>query len=383
MTDSGIRLSFFVFRFFVRHPSSLTAHPRSGRLPQHFRMSRSPLSEPLLQVENLETHFFTPTGVVQAVRSVSFRVHRGETVGIVGESGSGKSVTSLSIMRLVPDPPGRIVNGSVKLDGQEVLALPKREMRRIRGEKMSMIFQDPFSSLNPTMALGEQVAEAIRTHRHVGKREARDRTIELFRAVRIPSPELRYRQYPHQVSGGQRQRVMIAIAFSTNPQLLIADEPTTALDVTVQAQIIALMADFQKRTEAAILLITHDLGVVAEMCDRVLVMYAGRIVEEASVEQIFRAPKHPYTVGLLESLPQLNAEPGMRLKSIPGAPPDLANLPPGCPFADRCPHVMEVCGVDDPAPRKADTGQWTRCHLYPESHPPSQETRTRGVQSDV
>ncbi len=334
-------------------------------------MTHPPLSDPLLQVDSLDTHFFTPTGVVKAVRGVSFRVDRGETVGIVGESGSGKSVTSLSIMRLVPDPPGRIVNGSVKLDGQDILSLPEREMRGIRGEKMSMVFQDPFSSLNPTMTLGEQVAEAIRAHRHVGKREARDRTIELFRAVRIPSPELRYRQYPHQVSGGQRQRVMIAIAFSTNPQLLIADEPTTALDVTVQAQIIALMADFQKRTEAAILLITHDLGVVAEMCDRVLVMYAGRIVEEASVEQIFRSPKHPYTVGLLESLPQLNTEPGTRLKSIPGSPPDLANLAAGCPFADRCPHLMEICRVGDPAAREVVSGQWTRCHLYSEPPPDS------------
>ena len=230
-----------------------------------------------------------------------------------------------------------------------------------------MVFQDPFSSLNPTMTLGEQVAEAIRVHDRVGKREARNRTLELFRAVRIPSPEIRYRQYPHQVSGGQRQRVMIAIAFSTSPDLLIADEPTTALDVTVQAQIIALMADFQKKSNAAILLITHDLGVVAEMCDRVLVMYAGRIVEEASVKQIFRAPKHPYTVGLLESLPQLNAEPGGRLKSIPGSPPDLANLPLGCPFQDRCPRVMDICLHDDPSPREAAPGQWTRCHLYPES----------------
>ena len=325
------------------------------------------MNEPLLQVENLHTHFFTPAGVVKAVRGVSFRVDRGETVGIVGESGSGKSVTSLSLMRLVPDPPGRIVEGSIKLEGSEILTQPEREMRGIRGRRMSMVFQDPFSSLNPTMMLGEQVAEALRIHERVSKREARDRTIELFRAVRIPSPEIRYRQYPHQVSGGQRQRVMIAIAFSTSPDLLIADEPTTALDVTVQAQIISLMADFQKKSNAAILLITHDLGVVAEMCDRVLVMYAGRIVEEASVQELFRAPKHPYTVGLLESLPQLNAEPGARLRSIPGTPPDLANLPAGCPFQDRCPRVMEICRHNDPAAREAAPAQWTRCHLYPES----------------
>src|SRR5205823_4079480 len=216
----------------------------------------------------------------------------------------------------------------------------------------------------PTMTLGEQVAETIRVHEKVGKREARDRTIDLFRAVRIPSPEIRYKQYPHQVSGGQRQRVMISIAFSTNPDLLIADEPTTALDVTVQAQIMSLMADFQKKTNAAILLITHDLGVVAEMCDRVLVMYAGKIVEEASVEQLFRAPRHPYTIGLLESLPQLNADRAARLKSIPGQPPDLAHLPAGCAFADRCPSVMDVCRTTEPPVIETEPGQTARCHLF-------------------
>ena len=282
----------------------------------------------------------------------------------MGESGSGKSVTALSLMRLVPDPPGRIVSGSIRLEGEDIISLPEREMRSLRGSKMSMVFQDPFSSLNPTMTLGEQVVEAIRAHNRVSRREAMGRTIGLFRSVRIPSPEIRIKQYPHQVSGGQRQRVMIAIAFSTNPALLIADEPTTALDVTVQAQIMALMADFQKRSNTAILLITHDLGVVAEMCDSVLVMYAGRIVEEATVEQVFRAPKHPYTVGLLESLPQLNAERGARLRSIPGQPPDLANLSPGCPFADRCPHVMDICRIEDPAPRETAPGQWVRCHLF-------------------
>jgi oligopeptide/dipeptide ABC transporter ATP-binding protein len=322
------------------------------------------LSTPLLQVENLQTHFFTSGGVVKAVRGVSFHVNRGETVGIVGESGSGKSVTSLSLMRLVPDPPGKIVAGSVKLDGEEILALPPRRMQKVRGGRMSMVFQDPFSSLNPTMTLGEQVIEAIRAHSSMSRREARDRTLELFRAVRLPSPELRLKQYPHQISGGQRQRVMIAVAFSTNPELLIADEPTTALDVTVQAQIMALMGDFQKRTDAAILLITHDLGVVAEMCDRVLVMYAGQIVEAGSAEQIFHLPKHPYTVGLLESLPQLNADRTTRLTSIPGQPPDLAKLPPGCPFADRCPRVMEICRMEEPGRTEVAPGQYVRCHLY-------------------
>ena len=322
------------------------------------------MDAPLLEVENLETEFHTSGGIVRAVRGVSFHVHRGETVGIVGESGSGKSVTSLSLMRLIPNPPGRIAGGSVKLDGQEILNLPERQMRAIRGGRMAMIFQDPFSSLNPTMTLGEQVTEAIRAHAKVSKREARNRALELFRLVRIPSPEIRLKQYPHQISGGQRQRVMIAIAFSTSPELLIADEPTTALDVTVQAQIMALMADFQKRSNAAILLITHDLGVVAEMCDRVLVMYAGQIVEQGTAEQIFRAPKHPYTVGLLESLPQLNADRRARLVSIPGQPPDLAHLPPGCPFEDRCPRRMDICRTREPLPTEPEPGQTVRCYLY-------------------
>jgi oligopeptide/dipeptide ABC transporter ATP-binding protein len=291
-------------------------------------------------------------------------VERGETVGIVGESGSGKSVTSLSIMRLIPEPPGKICSGYVRLEGRDLLQLKRKEMQEVRGGKISMIFQDPFSSLNPTMTLGEQVAEAVRAHARVGKKESRARALELFRAVRLPSPEMRMKQYPHQISGGQRQRVMIAIAFSTNPQLLIADEPTTALDVTVQAQIMSLMADFQKRTEASILLITHDLGVVAEMCDRVLVMYAGQIVEEATAERLFRSPKHPYTIGLLESLPQLNDERGGRLRSIAGQPPDLARLGPGCPFAERCPRVMDICRREEPASIEVEDGQWARCHLY-------------------
>jgi oligopeptide/dipeptide ABC transporter ATP-binding protein len=322
------------------------------------------LSAPLLEVDNLQTEFHTSGGIVRAVRGVSFQVHAGETVGIVGESGSGKSVSSLSLVRLIPNPPGRIAAGSVKLSGQEIITLPERQMRAIRGGRMSMIFQDPFASLNPTMTLGEQVTEAIRAHSKVSKKEARDRALDLFRSVRIPSPEIRLRQYPHQISGGQRQRVMIAIAFSTNPELLIADEPTTALDVTVQAQVMTLMADFQKRTNAAILLITHDLGVVAEMCDRVLVMYAGQIVEQGTAEQIFRAPKHPYTVGLLESLPQLNADRRQRLVSIPGQPPDLAHLPPGCKFTDRCPRRMDICPTREPEPTEPDPGQTVRCYLY-------------------
>lgn len=329
-----------------------------------FSSSNIPVSAPLLEVENLQTHFFTRAGVVQAVRGVNFQVWRGETVGIVGESGSGKSVTALSLMRLIPNPPGRIVGGSVRLEGQEILTLPPRELRQIRGGKIAMIFQDPFSSLNPTMRLGDQVVEALCAHASLSAREAREKALAMFHAVRIPSPEIRFRQYPHQISGGQRQRVMIALAFSTNPALLIADEPTTALDVTVQAQIMALMADFQKRTNAAILLITHDMGLVAQMCDRVLVMYAGQIVEEGSAGQIFHAPKHPYTVGLLESLPRIDAERAARLPFIPGQPPNLADLPPGCSFADRCPKAMEACRTREPQRTEVAPGQFVRCFLY-------------------
>jgi oligopeptide transport system ATP-binding protein len=323
----------------------------------------------MLEVDNLQVEFRTQGGRVQAVRGVSFRVERGETVGLVGESGSGKSVTSLAIMGLVPDPPGKITSGTIRLDGEDLRQKSAREMQAIRGGRMAMVFQDPFSSLNPTMTLGEQVAEPIRLHTGARRGEAKIQALRLLQAVRIPNPELRYRQYPHQISGGQRQRIMIAIAFACNPELLLADEPTTALDVTVQAQVLALMGEMQKKTNTGVLLITHDLGVVAEVCDRVLVMYAGRIVESGTVEQIFRAPKHPYTQGLLASLPQLHGDDGAaesRLISIPGQPPDLANLPPGCPFAPRCPKRMEdLCPRMDPEPTEPEPGQVVRCHLYP------------------
>jgi oligopeptide transport system ATP-binding protein len=255
-------------------------------------------------VTDLHVEFRTPGGILPAVRSVTFQVERGETVGLVGESGSGKSVTAFSLMGLVPTPPGRIAGGSVRLDGEELLGASPQQMQRVRGARMAMIFQDPFSSLNPTMTLGEQVAESIRLHTGARRAEARAQVLRLFQAVRIPSPETRYHQYPHQISGGQRQRVMIAIAFACHPELLIADEPTTALDVTVQAQVLTLMQEMQQQTNVGVLLITHDLGVVAEVCDRVLVMYAGEIVESGTVEQIFHAPQHPYTQRLLASLPQ-------------------------------------------------------------------------------
>lgn len=316
----------------------------------------------LLEVENLQTEFQTPHGRVRAVRGVSFQVERGETVGLVGESGSGKSVTSLSIMGLIPTPPGRIVGGSVRLDGQELVGLDTREMRKIRGGRMAMVFQDPFSCLNPTMTLGAQVAEPIRLHQGASRAEAMDRVLQLFRDVRIPNPELRLRQYPHEISGGQRQRVMIAMAFACNPELLIADEPTTALDVTVQAQVLALMAAMQKKTNAGIVLITHDLGVVAEVCDRVLVMYAGSVVESGTVEQIFHSPQHPYTRGLLASLPQFQEDRSRRLATIPGQPPDLARLGVGCPFAPRCPHAMEICTTTEPPLKFPFPGQTSLCH---------------------
>ncbi|MCC6730242.1 MAG: ABC transporter ATP-binding protein [Chthonomonadales bacterium] len=320
------------------------------------------MHEPLLRVDNLHTRFRTSDSVVEAVRGVSFHVDPGEVVGLVGESGSGKSVTALSLMRLLPDPPARVEVGTVRFEGRDLLGLSERDMTGLRGGRMAMVFQDPFSALNPTMTLGEQVAEAARCHGAASHAEARRQALDLLRAVRIPSPELRYRQYPHQVSGGQRQRVMIAMAFAGEPSLLIADEPTTALDVTVQAQIMSLMADLQRRTGAAVLLITHDLGIVAEMCDRVLVMYAGQVVESAPVDRVFHAPSHPYTVGLLRSLPPMEGPRHARLSSIPGQPPDLAALAPGCPFAPRCPLVMEVCRERAPEPVEVAPGHTARCH---------------------
>lgn len=338
----------------------------------------------LLQVEGLTTELSLGGKTLQVVRGVSFAVNRGEVVGIVGESGCGKSMTALSIMRLVPHPPGRITGGSVRFQNEELLTLPDRQMRRVRGGGMAMIFQDPFTSLNPTMTLGAQIMEAVYAHapaspggsagRRVTRQEARARALELLRAVRVPSPEARTKQYPHQVSGGQRQRVMIAMAFAGNPSLLIADEPTTALDVTTQAQIMSLMDDFRRRTGAAVLLITHDLGVVAQMADRVLVMYAGQIVEAGPVEQIFASPLHPYTAGLLASLPRIDApiarpasrEAGRRLPFIPGQPPDMASLPRGCAFAPRCPRAMEVCRTVEPADVTVGPNRTVRCYLFSE-----------------
>ncbi len=320
---------------------------------------------PLLEVNNLQTEFKTPAGLVQAVRGVSFWVDAGETVGVVGESGSGKSVTALSLMGLIPSPPGKIKGGSVLLEGRELLSLTPKEMQRVRGSQVAMVFQDPFTSLNPTMKLGEQVAEAIRLHNALGKAGIKERVLSLFEAVRLPSPEIRYHQYPHEISGGQRQRVMIAIAFACNPKLLIADEPTTALDVTVQAQVLALMKRLQAEHNTGTLLITHDLGVVAEVCDRVLVMYAGQVVESGTVTEIFQSPKHPYTQGLLASLPQIHADSRQRLVSISGQPPDLAHLPKGCAFYERCPkRILDICSLKEPQGTAFENGQTVRCFLH-------------------
>jgi oligopeptide/dipeptide ABC transporter ATP-binding protein len=305
------------------------------------------MSAPLLEVRELQTHFFTDDGVVRAVDGVSFEVNPGETLAIVGESGSGKSVTSLSILRLVAQPPGRIVGGQVRFQGRNLLELAPKEMRAIRGKEISMIFQEPMTSLNPVYTCGEQIIEALVLHEKVDRNEARRRTIEMLRKVGIPSPEQRVDEYPHQMSGGMRQRVMIAMALACSPAILIADEPTTALDVTIQAQILELLKQLQRELGMAVLLITHDLGVVAETADRVAVMYAGQVVEYGDVASTFQRPLHPYTAGLQESLPKLGVKRD-RLKVIPGNVPNPAHFPQGCRFHPRCPVRQERCLTDPP-----------------------------------
>ncbi|GIV95767.1 MAG: ABC transporter ATP-binding protein [Herpetosiphonaceae bacterium] len=298
---------------------------------------------PLLEVKDLKTYFYTQDGVVRAVDGVSFSVNRGETLGIVGESGSGKSVTSLSIMRLIPSPPGRIVGGEILFDGENLLDLDEDEMRKIRGRRISMIFQDPMTSLNPVLTIGRQMTEPLQLHLNMSASQARKRAIELLSMVGIPSPERRLDDYPHQFSGGMRQRVMIAMAISCNPELLIADEPTTALDVTIQAQILELINRLKNELDTAVIIITHDLGVVAGMADKVQVMYAGRVVEEAPTDELYHNPRMPYTIGLLDSIPRLDEHRGARLTPIRGLPPDLIDLPPICPFSPRCDFVQESC----------------------------------------
>ena len=319
----------------------------------------------LLEIEGLKTYFFTRDGIVRAVDGVSFTVGRGETLAVVGESGCGKSVTSLSILRLVPSPPGRIVAGRIRFQGRDLLAADEAEMRRIRGNEISMIFQEPMTSLNPVLTVGRQIAETLRLHQGLDARTATERAIEMLRLVHIPEPERRVAQYPHQLSGGMRQRVMIAMALVCNPKLLIADEPTTALDVTIQAQILDLMRELKAKIGAAIILITHDLGVVAEMAQRVVVMYAGRKVEEAPVGELFRRPFHPYTRGLLASVPRLGSTlaggPRRRLMEIPGLVPSLREEIRGCAFAPRCTFATERCRREAPQLEQQAPARWVAC----------------------
>ncbi|MBC7690821.1 MAG: ABC transporter ATP-binding protein [Methylotenera sp.] len=311
------------------------------------------MSDKILEVKNLQTSFFTEEGEVKAVDDVSFSVYKGKTLGIVGESGSGKSVTSLSIMRLIPDPPGKVMKGEILYEGKDLLKLAPSEMRKIRGNEISMIFQEPMTSLNPVFTIGNQICEAIALHQKLPKNEVRAKAIEMLKLVGIPSPETRIDDYPHQLSGGMRQRVMIAMALSCDPSILIADEPTTALDVTIQAQILDLLAGLQAKVGMAMILITHDLGVVAEVADEVVVMYAGRVVEQGTVNELFKNPKHPYTKGLLNSIPTLSKDPTgkikkKRLETIPGIVPSLLHLPQGCRFQDRCSYVIDACRGKEP-----------------------------------
>jgi len=319
----------------------------------------------LLEIENLQTHFRTPDGIIRAVDGVSFAVERGETVAIVGESGCGKSVTANSILRLVPQPPGKIA-GQIRFEGADLLALSERAMRTIRGNHISMVFQEPMTSLNPVLTVGRQIAETLRLHQRLGRKAIQERAVEMLNLVGIAEPRRRAGEYPHQLSGGMRQRVMIAMALACNPKLLIADEPTTALDVTIQAQILDLMADLKKRVGAAIIIITHDLGVVAEIAERVIVMYAGRKVEEAAVTELFRTPRHPYTQGLLAAVPKLGssfADAGAKLAEIPGVVPNLKERIAGCLFAGRCTLARDICRRVAPALEEKAGGHFAACHL--------------------
>ena len=319
----------------------------------------------LLKIEGLQTHFFTEAGTVRAVDGVSLMVRKGETLGIVGESGCGKSVTALSVLRLIPTPPGKIVAGNIFLDGRDLLKLPENEMRKVRGASISMIFQEPMTSLNPVFTVGDQIAEGIRLHQRLSKRESWNKAIEMLRVVRMGDPERRVKEYPHQMSGGMRQRVMIAMALSCNPHLLIADEPTTALDVTIQAQILELLNQLKSELGMAVMLITHDLGVVADTAARVAVMYAGRVVEEAPVMELFTNPKHPYTQGLLNSIPRMDkTERRARLQAIPGMVPDMLELPKGCKFQARCAKVFEPCYGEEPQLKEVAPDHRVRCYLY-------------------
>jgi len=319
----------------------------------------------LLSIRNLKTHFYTEDGIVKAVDGISYTVAPGEILGVVGESGCGKSVSVLSVLRLIPEPPGRIVDGEIRFNGVDLLKLSEAEMRKIRGNKISMIFQEPMTSLNPVFTVGYQIGEAFKLHREIKKSDVLEKTIEMLKLVEIPSPERRVKEFPHQLSGGMRQRVMIAMALACKPQLLIADEPTTALDVTIQAQILNLMLKLREELDVGIILITHDLGVVAEMAHRLVVMYAGKIVEVAGVDPIFFNPLHPYTQGLLKTRPQIEeikkAGKKVRLQEIRGEVPNLLDLHEGCTFSQRCPAVKEICNREEPELEEIEKEHFVRC----------------------
>jgi oligopeptide transport system ATP-binding protein len=332
---------------------------------------REEAMEHILEVKDLQTSFLTSSGEVKAVRGVSFFVNKGESVGIVGESGSGKSVTSLSVMQLLVGT-GKIIGGSVKLNGRELVGLSPKEMRSIRGKEVAMIFQDPMTSLNPLIPVGEQVGEMLWSHhKSLSKAQREERVIDLFRMVRIPEPETRLKSFPHEFSGGMRQRVMIAMALACKPDLLIADEPTTALDVSIQDQILKLMRSIQKEMGMSIMFITHDLGVVAELCSRVLVMYGGLIMEEANIYDVFENPLHPYTMGLIASIPDINQDKSKKLQPIIDSPPDMIHPPEGCPFAPRCPYACRICLHQLPPVFSAGEGHKSRCWLLAEDAPSS------------
>ena len=341
------------------------------------------MGKKLLEVKDLSVSFNTYAGEVQALRGINFSVDRGETLAIVGESGSGKSVTVQTIMRLIPMPPGEIKNGEIFFDGEDLVKAPLERMRELRGGKIGMIFQDPMTSLNPTIKVGKQIMEGILIHKKVTKEEAKQQAIEMLRKVGIPKPEERFHQYPHEFSGGMRQRAVIAIALSCEPDLLICDEPTTALDVTIQAQILDLINELKKELNIAVILITHDLGVVAETADRVVVMYAGEKLEEAPVRELFKNPKHPYTWGLLKSLPRLDMKIGEKLASIPGTPPDLLNPPVGDPFAARSEYAMKIDYERKPPMIDLGNGHFVKSWLYVDGAPkiksPFEQDETKGT----
>jgi peptide/nickel transport system ATP-binding protein len=332
------------------------------------------MAAPLLEIRGLKTHFATDDGIVQAVDGVDLSISRGETLGVVGESGCGKTVTAMSVLKLIPMPPGKIVAGQILYQGRDLAPLDTREMDRIRAKDIAMVFQEPMTSLNPVYTIGEQIAEVVRRHEGLGRKAAIDKTIEMLRLVQIPNPDKRFNDYPHQFSGGMRQRVMIAMALSCNPKLLIADEPTTALDVTIQAQILELLQDMKERFGMAIMLITHAMGVVAETAQRVVVMYAGKVIEEAPVEQLFANPRHPYTQGLIRSIPRIDtaATRKTRLEAIPGVVPSLLNPPVGCRFAARCRYAMAECRAAAPPLIDIGGGHKVACVLVADELVPAQ-----------